>query len=719
MTTIPSVAFHDMDAPHLDDQMDVASSPFRQVDDIDIDLDSVRDPSVIGSVNDDMVDDDRVQLDNHDTGFVQTQAEVAVADDDMIDETNPEDLDFNMDGDAGDIPVDEDEDILYEEEEVDTSIQPEGDVARTNIEAVAEVDLVDFETDAASQPQPFHETEETFLPVEDEQSLPEDTLIHSEENVQEDSELILEQVGQDVSGEKDHTLPQEQTAGDYQTQAKSSVEHLPNESADGRDQSDTAPHTVDGSDSVPQEYEAVEAATNDHPPPHPVTLNYMDEEMSLFPPMMEDASAVYFLQDSTLAFEPLDKLLAACREILTGTLEHHDELVLDIGSLGLHICEDSKYASQLSLSQILDTYLLLCHNDGTQEIPPLYCYLSSRVSLASQYAYLLSSATEGKGFSEVAAEYVDTPEPEEAQDGSAIEHSPEHLEQPATIAEQYPNNVEGSVIGNTEREDAIPDDDDTGKSPAFEEGSEPVADTDANPDDAEADLAHPTESEDVTTTQEPAGANEAPEVDAPVAVGEMSQEAHDGPSGEILHDEGGHELEDSHRPESHEDETNSSHTLEAYPPEADEDQVSGEEVDVENLFAESYEHIDLEHDQPAPQDEEGVESFGDEELFTKESEADLLENDLATTAAEPAQPAAINPEGREELPNGHDAVPASNFPGLNGGGISAESSLQPPQNTSPPVTPSKNMHAKRKADDDDELDLLDFDTPEPKRRRPS
>lgn len=705
-----------MDAPHLDDQMDVASSPFRQTDDIDIDLDSVRDPSVMGSVNDDMIDDDPDQMDDNAAGFVQNQPEAAVADDDMIDETNEEDFDFSMDGDAGGIHVDEDEDILYEDD-VEDATQPEGDLAQNDKEVGTEIDLGDFDTDAVTQPQPF---QETVAPVEDEQLSAEAAPVPSEGIVREEFESTVEQLGEDVSREKDHVPPEDQSADDGQPQNVSGVEEPTPEPADGEDPSAAAPDAFGASESVPQEYEPLDATTNEHPPLHPVTLNYMDEEMSLFPPMMEDASAVYFLQDSTLAFEPLDKLLAACREILTGTLEHHDELVLDIGSLGLHICEDSKYASQLSLSQILDTYLLLCHNDGSQDIPPLYCYLSSRVSLASQYAYLLSSATEGKAFSEIAAEYVDTPEPEAVHDESAVAQSPERSEQHAGPAERNPDNVVGTVAHQAEQEDMTQDEDGTTKSAA---GEVPEAVADATYDDAETDLPLPSESEAITTAQEPTKVDEAPQADQSVPVEEVPDDLHDEPAVESfpdeIHDEIADESESGHAPESHvhEDETNSSHTLEAYPQEAEEDQVNGE-VEVENLFDELYEHIDLEHDDSVPQDEEGIESYDDEKLITKDDEVDLVDDDLATTVADP-QPSVVNSENREESPKLHDVVPAPASPGPNSADVSADSGLQPPQTTSPPITPSKNMHAKRKVEDDDELDLLDFDTPEPKRRRPS
>lgn len=60
----------------------------------------------------------------------------------------------------------------------------------------------------------------------------------------------------------------------------------------------------------------------------------------------------------------------------------------------------------MTLSQILDVYLALCHNEQTEKVEPLYCHLSSRVSLASQHAYLLSAVEQGKVFAEIAAEHL-------------------------------------------------------------------------------------------------------------------------------------------------------------------------------------------------------------------------------------------------------------------------------------------------------------------------
>jgi hypothetical protein len=86
----------------------------------------------------------------------------------------------------------------------------------------------------------------------------------------------------------------------------------------------------------------------------------------------------------------------------------------------------------MTLSQILDVYLALSHNDQTDSAEPLYCHLSSRVSLASQHAYLLSAAEQGKTFAEIAAEHLHSHESspdvgEEVEDEDLVEsHTENH-----------------------------------------------------------------------------------------------------------------------------------------------------------------------------------------------------------------------------------------------------------------------------------------------------
>jgi hypothetical protein len=149
MSAVPSFSFQDMDAPLLDDKMDVASSPFRQPDDLDVDLDSVHDPSVIESLHDDMIDD---PVDHASTGpdLMQDLGDEILPDDDMIDDANSlsmienPDADYNMEAfvEEARLIEDEDEDILYEdEEETEQTIQQHEET----------VDIVDIDLNEVQQ----------------------------------------------------------------------------------------------------------------------------------------------------------------------------------------------------------------------------------------------------------------------------------------------------------------------------------------------------------------------------------------------------------------------------------------------------------------------------------------------------------------------------------------------------------------------------------------
>ncbi|KAK5325837.1 hypothetical protein LTR93_004058 [Exophiala xenobiotica] len=737
MTTIPSFAFQDVDAPHLDDKMDVASSPFRQADDIDIDLDSVRDPSVVGSVNDDMIDDEFAGLDNNETDLMQDQPEEPLPDDDMIDDADPEDIDFSMDGDNGEAQVDEDEDILYEEEEeIEQTVQATGVPGEINLdeepqnheELGTEVDLVGSAEVPEAQDTMAGETDvEPALgatgSTHEESEISEDIQATAANVVREMSESPAAQARQAVITQQEELGQQVDAEDDFHLPTKAEVKQSPAGSEHAEQYSESVSHAVDPSALVSKELEASgqveEPHVNQAQGLHPVTLVYLDEEMSLFPPLIGDASAIYFLQDPSLASEPLDKLLSACREILTGTLDHHDELVLDISSLGLHICEDSKYASLLSLSQIVETYLQLCHNDGSVESPPLYCYLSSRVSLASQYAYLSYSATEGKGFSEVAADYVDTPE-------SAEHHAETAEDEPeAEGDEQQEASVEGPLVNieataAAEPENLALDEDATAEDSTEQQTAEHIANQGAGMTEAEAALVDALEEpvEPVPIAQETVDVDVAPETDLSGPAGSNVDDEREYPEAHDLDELGEEpyvEPTNHHQLQSHEDETNSSHTLEAYPPENETGEAYGDEGEVENLFDDSYEHVDLEHDEAARQPQEEFEPYNEEELFPKDEEGRLIEDEPATALEGSQTTIALELEQQKA----NVSASSKSTPVANGSHTSPAPNLQPPQPASPPITPAKNMHIKRKVDDDDELDLLEFDTPEPKRRRPS
>jgi hypothetical protein len=55
----------------------------------------------------------------------------------------------------------------------------------------------------------------------------------------------------------------------------------------------------------------------------------------------------------------------------------------------------------VTLHQIIDVYLRLCHNDGIDSPEPLYLTLSTKLTIPAEISDLLQAASEGKGLSEI------------------------------------------------------------------------------------------------------------------------------------------------------------------------------------------------------------------------------------------------------------------------------------------------------------------------------
>lgn len=758
MTAIPSFAFSEMDASHLDDKMDVASSPFRQQDDFDVDLDSVRDPSVIESLHDDMVDD---SLDFVNTGGdgLQEQFDETLPDDDMVDEPDAEappeqhDVDYNMDAFVDEGRPDEDEDILYEDEEENVP-DVEADEGAVEIhasedpknyqEVEAEVLVEEFEEQPRRQDLQYLATNESTNPIDGDIPADDNAAPKEIESVESDNiEKAVEQAGD--QGEES-LEPAEQAPVDLRDEAPDSYGQEPRDHPEMHPppQADTEANVDSANEPTQEPIDLTEDQTEQtldteqqkgtEQTVHPVILVYLEEEMSLFPPMVGDASSVYFLADSSLAFEPLDKLLGACREILTGTLDHHDELVLDVAGLGLHICEDSKYAAQITLSQILDVYLQLCHNDDGQNVQPLYCHLSSRVSLASQYAYLSSVAVEGKTYAEVAADHMDTPEPEDDQVGVTETYQDG---QDASRQSSHRDGIEASskeeqIIEENLNSQASKPPDDSDHQDASDMKAFDHADI-----TTESNKQAPNDAINVEEAEQEYDATVAPSETSPDA-GESGQPDIDDVADVSTHDQGNtdnhiqnfdpsleqdeYTVAEEHPDEGQENDTNSSHTVRADPTDDGIENVESAHPVVEGEGFESNEpaHDVRKDDNLAPQSEAEFESYNDEELFPQEADEDLTE-DLVAAFSEDVQDgpetSVVEPSATEQdasLVSDNDTTS-----GPNESHSSSTAALKALTDLSPPLTPAQGKPAKRKADVDDDFEFLDFDTPEPKRRRPS
>jgi hypothetical protein len=72
---------------------------------------------------------------------------------------------------------------------------------------------------------------------------------------------------------------------------------------------------------------------------HPVTVEYDGLRMSLFPPMEEDPSATYLLQDISVADKSIADLFVDCRHVLGQSIKEEDELEISCDELDLCISE--------------------------------------------------------------------------------------------------------------------------------------------------------------------------------------------------------------------------------------------------------------------------------------------------------------------------------------------------------------------------------------------
>jgi len=383
MSAIPSFVFHDVDASTLDDKMDLTSSPFRPTDDVDLELDSVRDASEAESMHDSMVDDrtEPVNLLSHDP--MQSEFEV-VHDDDMVDDggPGPDGADYNMDAYPDNGNADEDEEILYEEEEdvtvmLDDHKDDDVDIATQQQQQQQQpLDMEPLETIDSTQNKPektqeHYDEQNNNTLASDGWEAPtremEPSSAEADHNVQLHEEapsatevnepgldLTTDAAAIEQSGElhKDGPSPKDFHNDTDRSHADDVASRAHQDDENGAPRPEIEDSLREGATPLPhhqlpeepvEEPRRLDDATAPAPDLslHPVKLVYLGEEMSLFPPSQDDESSTFFLSDASLAFESLDKLLSGCREILTGSLGHDDELVFDVAALGLHICEVS------------------------------------------------------------------------------------------------------------------------------------------------------------------------------------------------------------------------------------------------------------------------------------------------------------------------------------------------------------------------------------------
>ncbi|KAL4880964.1 hypothetical protein BJY04DRAFT_69169 [Aspergillus karnatakaensis] len=425
MTTTSSFPLATMDAPVMDDTMEMASPYQGHPDDFEIDIDLMEDQA--SNPDRDMTAADEYMDNAHETSYGND----GFPDEDMIDDAaEPSMIDADEYPDTNqDVPVHFEEEKTYEaemleddyDEDIDAPVpdkEPEVPALSEHPEdqAILEPDTEEQgyeigeqitaapppEAEIASLGQADHPKQgsERAADVPDDHRLYDSKTTHVEPSTTEQTEGTAKET--DDAGQSTQELldsdSHEQPSADRQ-EPENKEDQVPLV-VDEPKESEAGLHDELKASEFNEQANEEHDSTN-HMPLHQVKVYYQENEISLFPPREGDTSETFFLEDECLAYETFEKLFEACRDVLQSHMNENDLLVIDIESLNLQLTEDTHGTDKVTLKQIIDVYLQLCHNDGIDEPEPLYLTLSTRPTLTAELSNLLLAVNEGKGLSEI------------------------------------------------------------------------------------------------------------------------------------------------------------------------------------------------------------------------------------------------------------------------------------------------------------------------------
>ena len=369
MTALATAPSSDMEFLQPEDTMDLVSSPARHQDDAELDLeydpmhdeiDEADPDSMIEDFEDDdkagdhtpddeMLDKD-VALSQEETNITQTQISTHVEEEDvdiMFDEEEHEGLDRELMDPEEFIHDDLDEEFVEDEQHNDNT----SNSSTENHATVAEIPMVSAADEANSaqaviDPSWATANEETLDSAIQHEIVsgnsPKEPVANAVEHQPHSTEAFLQ-----------HDSFQEPGNETVQAAPKTADPGSPAAPADAPQSTDTttnqAPATslaTETQDTLQQEQIHQDTLpplhVDDHLLPlHTVKVNYLGNQMCLFPPVEGQEADTFFLSDHKLGKQNLNEMLKACRDILSNSIGRHDELVLDVASLGLHIVEVS------------------------------------------------------------------------------------------------------------------------------------------------------------------------------------------------------------------------------------------------------------------------------------------------------------------------------------------------------------------------------------------
>lgn len=712
-----------MDFPSLDEKMELASSPFQHVDDLDLEFDQMEQRDTL--TTDNTMDDATEEIKEP---FIEYQDDdIDILDDEELGEYDTKEIEQEQQNEH---EMDEsflqhqqdDEEILYDEVD-DSSLQEASNVPQ-QVEDVSNRNVAHDDNATPIQPDHADDVQPPTAAVDTQIEPPGEPVGEANDPSIEDRVVDPQEteIGPDPDQPQIEAMHERNQAHEHFEEDV--LDFAAEEPVDQQYANIETTETVEDSHGQVELYET--DSIGQQSSLHPVKVVYLGEEMSLFPPQAEQDTPTFFLNDTSLIYESLDVLLQACRQVLSDSIGHDDELVLDVPTLGLHICEDSKYASQITLSQVLEVFLKLNHNENIQDVEPFYCNLSTRVCLATQYAYLSSSAQEGKMFSEIVAEHVDSPIEDEVEPGDQVDVEEDNHQEDVGGEQEVHYFAEAADDVEESRYEDVEESRDAKQEHEFStaDGSGTLDRQDVTGPDhldglvSEAqDVAQERSKDPTLTSNDVVEAQETLETDDYDPQNNADQAASVGVPDE-----------DSYEPAEVEAaadtvETGSSHTAEYEPEPTFHDEARNQDesdqfYQDENTVAAGFRQTDSEAGVIAQEPiyhadnlEEELDAYNDEELLPKDVD-NLDEIDIGEFYDDEPDQAQTKEE------ENFTAHGASHTNGKHSNGDQQEVAASHVDATV--STPMKTRSAKRKApEDDDEIDLFLNDTPEPKRRRPT
>ncbi|KAF5862984.1 hypothetical protein ETB97_010916 [Aspergillus alliaceus] len=439
MATASPVAFSAMDPPVIDDTMEMASPYPGHADDFDIDLDVMDDQA--SNTDKDMIGDDEFeeppqptyeQDGANDADMIDDVAEPTMLDaDDQYAETS-----YSVEMQYGTEKLYE-ADMLEDdfEEDIDAPV-PEAPVPELREEAPTPLESAVNQVTSEQTPtgegnieqdnsgnQTAENLPETGAESAHVQDAPEEVTPHHHH---QDTDHVTQEpeVGQSEREKVDNNV------NDTNKPAQVDIPEVPGDYEDdttGAEQPQVYQDDTSGTQPILDEHKEPEEEQREHTafddsheqetkpagdneqendtakdiPLYPVRVYYQENEISLFPPHEGDSSETFFLEDENLAYAPLGELFQSCRGVLREHIGDNEVLIMDVDALNIQLTEDSSHISKITLYQIVDLYLQLCHNDGVDEPEPLYLTLNTKLTISAEVSDLLLAASEGKGLSEI------------------------------------------------------------------------------------------------------------------------------------------------------------------------------------------------------------------------------------------------------------------------------------------------------------------------------